>query len=149
MSYYDRKTNGFLYTEEQTLAAEQLPSLMPKKIKFLNLGELLHYYSEPTEWSEVRAEMMRLRQAAGRLMVYDALWQQWRENDKELTLSGGRVEYTIRSVQGVMLPRGGGSLIAAPGVAYSSPRSVPVAVRPPRKMLMLMSIVSVRARSKS
>ena len=108
LSYYDRKTNGFLYTEEQTLAAEQLPSLMPQKIKFLNLGELLHYYSEPTEWSEVRAEMMRLRQAAGRLMVYDALWQQWRENDKELTLSGGRVEYTIRSVQGVMLPRGGG-----------------------------------------
>ncbi|MGB2988259.1 MAG: LptF/LptG family permease [Phycisphaerae bacterium] len=107
LSFYDRKDGRFFQAERQVFPPNELPSLVPQKVKFLNLGELFHYLSEPTEWHEVREELRRLRQAAGRLMVYDALWQDWLD-DKTLTLSDGNVRYTIQSRLGVRLQREGG-----------------------------------------
>lgn len=108
LSYYDRKTQGFLEAEEQTLSAVQLPTPVPQKIKFLNLLELFRYLSEPTEWYEVREELNRLRHAVGRSMAYDELLQMYRDREGTLVLSDKQAEYVVQSEQAALIPGGGG-----------------------------------------
>lgn len=108
LSYYDRKRGGFFEEVEQTIPPNDIPSPVPHKIKFLNLNELFNYWSKPTTWYEVRRKMQRLRMAAGRLLIYDALWEEWQRNDHVLTLSDDRASYVIRSNDGGRIPYEGG-----------------------------------------
>jgi lipopolysaccharide export LptBFGC system permease protein LptF len=107
MSYYDRKADQFVEVDQQTIASSRLPTPVPQKIKYLNLQELLHYLSYPGNWHEVREEVKALRQAAGKLIVYDALWEDW-SADKALTLADGRTTVSIKAASGGIIPRGGG-----------------------------------------
>ena len=106
-SYYDRKADQFVEVEEQTIASSRLPTPVPEKIKYLNLRELLQYRSDPGSWFEVRDEIQGLRQAVGRVMVYDALWQDW-SADKALTLADDRTTLSIKAASGGLIPRSGG-----------------------------------------
>lgn len=107
LSFYDQKLGNFFEEAQQTIPPNVLPSPVPRKIKFLNLGELFHYLSEPASWVEVREKMERLRVVAEQRVVVEAMWQDWLD-DRVLKLDDGRTAYTIASETGALVPRGGG-----------------------------------------
>ncbi len=107
VSWYDRKAEQFVEDRRQTISSNEIPTLVPQKIKFLMLTELFQYLAEPTRWIEVREKMGRLRQAVGRAMVYEALHDRWRA-DKSLTLPADDPAFTLRADVGQLVPRAGG-----------------------------------------
>jgi lipopolysaccharide export LptBFGC system permease protein LptF len=107
LSFFDRKQGQFVEEAWQAIPTNEFESPVAREIKFLNLGELLHYLAAPGEWFEVRDEIERLRQAVGGRMVYDDLWARWID-DRTLTLSDARGQYIFRSQQpGGRIPRDG------------------------------------------
>lgn len=96
LSCYDRKLNSFYEEAEQIIPPNDLPSPVPRNLKFLRLGELLHYWAVPTEWEEVRKKMRSLRRAMGVHLAYEDLWNDW-EPDHELKLSDEDGRYTVRA----------------------------------------------------
>ena len=107
LSYYDRKLGQFVELAEEVIPPNELPTLVPQKIKFLNLGELLYHWSAPSTWREVRQELNRLRMSVGRRVVYDALWEDWLDG-RELAVTDKMIRYRIRSRLGARIPRDGG-----------------------------------------
>ncbi len=97
LSYYDREKGQFMDTERLSIPVNNLPSLMPQEIKFLTLTELLHYWSEPTQWREVQEEFSKLRQLVGQKVLYDALVDEWIQKDKTINLSGEHGDCTFRT----------------------------------------------------
>jgi hypothetical protein len=106
LSYYDRKAEQFFEEARQTIPPNDIPSPVPEKTKFLKLGELAHYYSNPHEWYAVRRELQRLRKGIGKLMVYDALWADWRDVHSFL-LADEHARYTVGSSRGVRIAADG------------------------------------------
>ena len=112
LSYYDRKDSRFGDVAEQELPPNELPAVVPLEIKFLNLGQLFHYWRNPGEWREVMEESERLRRAIGSRFVYDDILESWRDGEG-LTLEDDRLRITIRSPGRPMrIPRDGGIEIA-------------------------------------
>lgn len=110
LSYYDRRAGGagaFFDNAEQAIGVTQLPTLVPLKIKYLNLGELLYYLSRPGKWTKAREEMDRLREAVARWRVYDAIETDWL-TDHQFTLADSNVQYTVWAKEGARIPREGG-----------------------------------------
>lgn len=107
LSFFDRKQGQFVEEAWQVIPVNEFDSPVGRKIKFLTLGELLHYLSVPGEWYEVRDEFQKLRNAVGRWIVYDELWKNWID-DKVLTLSDEHGRYVLRSaLPGGRIPRDG------------------------------------------
>ncbi len=98
LSYYDRRTHQFLEEQQQTFPENEIPSLVPQKIKFLNLAELLARWRDPHDWLDVRKEVRQLRIGVGQWMVYGALLDDWLDG-QELTLAGDGVQYVVRSAR--------------------------------------------------
>lgn len=96
LSYYDRKQGQFVEQAEQVIPTNIIPSLLPQKLKFLTLPELLHYHARPQEWYHVRDGMERLRREVGRLRVYQALWDDWRDGS-DVVIADSRTTITLRS----------------------------------------------------
>lgn len=96
LSFYDRKQDRFTDAEEQVIPPNVLPQALPEQIKYLTLGQLLHYRSRPEEWREVRDAIDHLRTQVGRRMVCDALWDDWRA-DHTVTIEDRGSRYTLRS----------------------------------------------------
>jgi len=99
LSYYDRKQDDFVDGEEVLIPAHELPSAVPLKLRFLNLGELFHYRKNPGKWRIVRHRMQRLRMGVARWAVYDDLWDDWLD-DQMFTLKDETVAYQVRSEGG-------------------------------------------------
>lgn len=107
LSYYDRKAGHFFEEAQQVFPPNELPSLVPRQIKFLGLRELLYYWVNPQRWHEVVEKVDRLRLAVGKSLVYDELWQQWQEN-QFLRLQDDDRTITVRAEVGGRVPRVGG-----------------------------------------
>lgn len=106
LSFFDHKADRFTDLESQVIRSIELPSLVPLEIKFLDLGELLYYWSRPDEWRTVERAMSRLRTATGRWVVYDALTEDWVE-DKEIVLKSPAVRFTLHADAAARVPREG------------------------------------------
>ncbi len=116
LSFYDRKAARFFDVEEQAIPPNELPTVVPLEIKFLNLRQLLHHWRHPNSWREVQDAMARLREAASRRLIYDALLQRWLQGDG-LTFETDQGRWTIRSSQPPMrIPRDGGIQVSAPTI---------------------------------
>ncbi len=107
LSYYDRKRDGFFDGGEMTIGTKRLPSLLPAKLRFLDLGDLLYYRNHPGKWLKVREEMSKLRLAVGLWLVYEELARDW-VDDHEFTLRDGLDVYAVGSKEAGLLPRIGG-----------------------------------------
>ncbi|MBU0717104.1 MAG: LptF/LptG family permease, partial [Planctomycetes bacterium] len=106
LSYYDRRASQFFEQARQAFYIKELPTLVPQKIKFLDLGGLLYHLANPLEWREPRDALVRLRAAVGRQMVLEALWEDWLDGNA-LVLGDDRVQYSIRSTRGAPPHEGG------------------------------------------
>jgi len=114
LSFYDRRAARFADLEEQTVPPNELPTLVPQEIKFLNLWQLLHYWRHPNEWREARDEMTRLRLVVCRRLVYDALVDRWTTSGG-LALADDQAELTIDTSRDLLrIPRDGGIEISSP-----------------------------------
>lgn len=107
LSFFDSKANRFTDLETQAIRSTRLPALVPHEIKFLTLGELFYYLSNPDRWRAVQDATERLRMAVGRWVVYDALWDDWR-GDRTISLNDARGERTIYAESAARVPREGG-----------------------------------------
>jgi hypothetical protein len=54
VSYYDRQKQEFFDAAQQSIGRIALPSLVPLKVKYLNLHELIHYLARPGRASGTR-----------------------------------------------------------------------------------------------
>jgi len=108
LSFFDLQAERFAELAEQVVATRDLPTLVPRKIKFLNLPQLVRYLSHPERWDDVAAAMDELRVLVARRMVHDWLADQWAGNDRTLTLRGPDATFTLSSAGANRLPRDGG-----------------------------------------
>ena len=104
LSYYDQKAGHFFEEARQDIPPNEVPSLLPVDLKFLTLGELLHYWASPGQWREVAEEVEKLRAAAGRWSVLDELWQQWQQ-DKTLRLEDTEGRFVLRAERAGRVPQ--------------------------------------------
>lgn len=107
LSFYDRRAGRFADVAEQSIQPNEIPTLLPPQIKFLTLGELLHFGSEPSRWHSVVEAFARLRTSVGKRLVYDELLADWKD-DKQMALSDAGGRYSIRAVSAGRIPRDGG-----------------------------------------
>jgi lipopolysaccharide export LptBFGC system permease protein LptF len=107
LSFYDRQAGHFVDLAEQTLAAEELRSLVPMKIKFLNLVELGRYWLAPQTWVEAADAVNRARAVALGQMVMQRVWQDW-EDDRSIQIADASATYTLRATAAERLSRDGG-----------------------------------------
>ena len=106
LSYYDRRANGFHEAGEQVIGADDLPPALPRKIKFLTLGELIYYRSQPGAWREVHDAIHRLRVAIARGDVLDQLWGNWRK-DKRFVLQDSDARFVLTARSAARVPHDG------------------------------------------
>lgn len=107
VSSYDRRQGVFFEEGEQVFGTTDLPSTLPARIKFLNLGELLHYRATPTEWFKVREKMDRLRADVGAMAVQSWMWRALRDH-QPLTLEDEAHRYVIRGTPPDEMPTDAG-----------------------------------------
>lgn len=107
LSYYDRKSSQFFSAARQRIGANEIPSLVPAKIKFLNLNELFYYLSKPGQWTDVVDELTSLRVALARSMLYDTLAEDWKDGQR-IQLRDDEMAIDILAKTCARLPRDGG-----------------------------------------
>ncbi len=107
LSIYDRNPPRFYSEDRRRIPAQPIPQTLSRKLKFLRLGELLHYSRHPGEWDGVRREMDRLRLAVGRHELFGGLWSEWL-GSKRIVLTDGPYRLTLESETGFAHPGGAG-----------------------------------------
>ncbi len=107
LSFYDRRSGRFADLDEQVIPTNELPTLVPPQIKFLNLGELIRYWARPQAWHEFADALDKLRGSVGRRMVYDALLEA-NQAEGHIVLTDGATRYTIQAKSWQRAPRDGG-----------------------------------------
>lgn len=103
LTYFDRSAGHFVNLAEQSLAAEELGSILTMRIKFLKLGELIHYWFHPEQWHEVTTAVKRARMAALAAAMSSHVWQDWSE-DRTFTLADDRHSYRVRAAAAERAP---------------------------------------------
>lgn len=82
LTLFDRKEDQFTQIGEQEIVAPDIAFLNQYDIKFLTLGELLHYLGAPQTWPPVAEVLDRLRTALAHFMVQQALFNEWKSQEK-------------------------------------------------------------------
>jgi hypothetical protein len=108
LSFFDLEAERFAELSQQVVAARDLPALVPREIKFLNLPRLLHYSAHPELWFEVTSAFDRLRMFVARLAAYDRLADQWANAGRRIVLADSDGHYTLSSAQADRLARDSG-----------------------------------------
>jgi len=111
LSFYDRRAGRFADLAEQSIPPNELPTLLPPQIKFLTLGELFHYWADPSRWHQVADAFARLRTSIGKRLVYDELLVDWKD-DKTMALSDAAGRYMVRATEAGLIPRDDGIELA-------------------------------------
>jgi hypothetical protein len=111
LTLFDRKEDQFSQIGEQEIAAPDVPFMLQSEIKFLTLGELLHFMGTPQTWPPVVEALDRLRASLGRVFLQQALLREWDAN-KKLILGGDPV-WSITGGSANRLADGEGVEIAA------------------------------------
>lgn len=120
LSFYDRHAGRFADVAQQNIPTNELQTLVPNEIKFLNLVELFHFAADPGSWHQVASEFAHVRAAMGRRWTYDAIEEDWKP-DKEFVLQGPSSRYLVRAAQLARLPRDAG--LQCTGVTIEERRS--------------------------
>lgn len=107
LSFYDRRAGRFAELAEQVLPVNELPTLVPAEIKFLNLFELFRFASDPGDWHQVASKFDHVRTAMGRRWTYEAIETDW-NLDKQFTFESPRARYQVKAAQLSRLPRDAG-----------------------------------------
>jgi hypothetical protein len=107
LSFYDRRAGRFADVAQQNIPTNELQTLVPNEIKFLNLVELFQFAADPGSWHQVASEFAHVRAAMGRRWTYDAIEADW-EPDKEFVLQSPSTRYLVRAAQMDRLPRDAG-----------------------------------------
>ena len=107
LSFYDRHAGRFADVAQQNIPMNELQTLVPNEIKFLNLAELLDYAADPGSWHQVASEFAHVRAAMGRRWTYDTVEADWKP-DKEFVLQGPSTRYLVHAAQMARLPRDAG-----------------------------------------
>lgn len=108
LTYYDRPKGQFANLGHQRIPPNELPNLVPQKIKFLTLFELFHYLRNPEQWREVQESVEKLRAYVGVKTVYDSLEKQWVDQKHVIMLADDSTRWVIRSESAARIPRDGG-----------------------------------------
>lgn len=108
LTYYDRPKGQFADLGHQRIPPNELPNMVPQKIKFLTLFELFHYLRNPEQWKEVQDSILKLRSYVGIKTVYDSLEKQWVDQDHVITLANDSTRWVIQSKSAARIPRDGG-----------------------------------------
>lgn len=103
LSCYDRNQDLFYEEARQTIPPNHLRAPVPQKIKFLKLPELLHFWSNPSEWIDVRSEMAKLRRAVGARLAYQNLQTDW-NGDHTISLSDADLRLAIEAKSCGLIP---------------------------------------------
>jgi len=107
LTYYDRSKGQFADVGRQAVAPTELPPLFARKLKFLNLTELLHYRRHPEQWPDVSDAIDVVRVRVGRRAIYDALTTELRD-DRRLTFADATTRLVLSAPQAARIPRDGG-----------------------------------------
>ncbi len=121
LSFYDRQAGRFGELADQIIPPNELPALVPLKIKFLDLPQLLHYWSRPHEWHKVHEALQRVRMHIARHLIYEELSAAWLRDNKSIVLSDAGVTYTVRSDEAYRIPRDGGLELARVTIEERTP----------------------------
>jgi hypothetical protein len=99
LSFYDRRDGRFLDSQEQAIPRSEVAASLRPRIKFLTLGELLHYLRRPEEWSDAAGAVDRLRAAADITARREAMLVQWKDSRRiSLDAEDWRIVIQPRSV---------------------------------------------------
>jgi len=103
ISLFDRENNRSLELERDQVSRERIPRRFPLKTKWLTLGELIHYCSQPEELPELRGQLAALRGVLARERFYRWLAADFAEPDAagqpdcRLSFGDGQFEYTLEA----------------------------------------------------
>lgn len=107
LSFFDRRTSRFADLAQQSLSVNELQTLVPAEIKFLNLFDLFHYARDPGSWHQVATAFDAVRSGLGRRWTYDAILEDWTP-DKQFTLQDTSLRFLVRAAGMGRLPRDAG-----------------------------------------
>ena len=85
LTLFDRKENQFSQVGQQEIAAPDVPFLLRHEIKFLTLGELIHFWRAPQTWPPVIDSLERLQLAIMRDAARQTILKSWNQ-DKAILL---------------------------------------------------------------
>ncbi len=103
---YDRRDGRFIDSSEQIIPESEVAPTLPRNIKFLTLGELLHYRSHPEEWGTVRDAVAKLRLSQTQVAALEALLKSWR-TDGRITLGDAPRRMVLKADSARTNPRSG------------------------------------------
>jgi len=107
VTYFDRLKGQFGDIGEQW-TSRALGDLNQLKLKFLKLGELIHYRAHPDDWYEVSEAVQALRLQVGAQRVFDALASDWVAGGHRFTLSDDSTTLEISAASAVQFGDGTG-----------------------------------------
>ncbi len=91
-----RKHQAAQTPQHQRLGPYLIPQRLRVKVKWLDLGELLHYLASPDEWSEVREQMDRLRALACGVKFYNRVVEDF-SNRRQARVGDDLISYELRA----------------------------------------------------
>ncbi len=91
----------------QSFGPEVLPRKIRSKVKWLDLGELIHFRRHPEQWSKVAEALDSTREIIAHQTLIASLWDDY-AGDSELTLTDDHASVTLRAERGVVDPDGKG-----------------------------------------
>ncbi len=107
LTLFDRNEGTFSEVGELDVAAPEVPSGFRFEIKFLTLGQLLHYWSRPEEWPPVAEAVERLRSEIARSRIHQLLMEDWNA-DQVLSLATEGKSFSIRAERAAAIADDGG-----------------------------------------
>jgi len=113
VSIYDGRR--FADVAEERLPTRELPTLLKRQVKFLNLPELFEFLRNPNSWPDVTNAFTRLRFAYSRRAVYQILTSQF-GSQGAITLSNSNGTLALRGKSAALVPGDGGVQIDDAGV---------------------------------
>lgn len=102
LTLFDRKEDQFSQVGEQQISAPDVPFLLQHEIKFLTLGELLHYGRNPQTWPPAVEVIERLRMTLGRYAIQNSIVRTW-EKDRKIVL-GGDPQFVVTGTELARVP---------------------------------------------
>ncbi|MEK6675166.1 MAG: LptF/LptG family permease [Planctomycetota bacterium] len=107
LSFYDRPAGRFVDVQRQPIPQAAIPSLLLRQVKFLTIGELLHYRANPMEWDEVSDALRKLRSEMARKLALASILEDWK-SDGTIQFETEGLQLIVHALQAAKSPGEGG-----------------------------------------
>ncbi|MBI1825513.1 MAG: LptF/LptG family permease [Planctomycetes bacterium] len=113
VSIYDGRR--FADVAEERLPTRELPTLLRRQVKFLNLSELIEFLRKPDAWPNVASAFTRLRFAVSRRIAYQSLMDEFNAK-KLISLANSSGTLALRSNVAALISDDGGVEMTEAGI---------------------------------